>query len=85
MVPRLSVLDQSPVGADFTPADALRASVDVAQAAEERGFVRYWVAEHHGSPGFAGSAPGSWRRSCWPARAGCGWAPAGCCCPATRP
>ncbi|MEU5711800.1 LLM class flavin-dependent oxidoreductase [Streptomyces flaveolus] len=57
MVPRLSVLDQSPVGAGFTPADALRASVDLAQAAEEWGFVRYWVAEHHGSPGFAGSAP----------------------------
>ncbi|MET8563763.1 hypothetical protein ABZV75_25500 [Streptomyces flaveolus] len=39
MVPRLSVLDQSPVGAGFTPADALRASVDLAQAAEEWGSV----------------------------------------------
>ncbi|MFE2261033.1 MsnO8 family LLM class oxidoreductase [Streptomyces griseosporeus] len=57
MVPRLSVLDQSPVGAGSTPADALAASVDLAQAAEEWGYVRHWVAEHHGSPGFAGSAP----------------------------
>jgi alkanesulfonate monooxygenase SsuD/methylene tetrahydromethanopterin reductase-like flavin-dependent oxidoreductase (luciferase family) len=57
MVPRLSVLDQSPVGAGFTPADALQSSVELAQAAEELGYVRYWTAEHHGPPGFAGSAP----------------------------
>jgi luciferase family oxidoreductase group 1 len=55
--PRLSVLDQSPVGAGFSPADSLRASVELAQAAEELGYVRYWTAEHHGSPGFAGCAP----------------------------
>ncbi|WP_037859715.1 MsnO8 family LLM class oxidoreductase [Streptomyces sp. SCSIO 75703] len=55
--PRLSVLDQSPVGTGFSAADALHASVDLAQAAEEWGHVRYWTAEHHGSPGFAGSAP----------------------------
>ncbi|MFJ9906155.1 LLM class flavin-dependent oxidoreductase [Streptomyces sp. NPDC101152] len=54
---RLSVLDQSPVGAGFSPADSLRASVELAQAAEELGYVRYWTAEHHGSPGFAGCAP----------------------------
>ncbi|TDD83191.1 MsnO8 family LLM class oxidoreductase [Actinomadura rubrisoli] len=57
MTPQLSVLDQSPVGEGFTHADALRSSVDLAQAAEEWGFVRYWVAEHHGSPGFASTAP----------------------------
>ena len=55
--PRLSVLDQSPVGAGFSPADSLRASVELAQAADELGYVRYWTAEHHGSPGFAGCAP----------------------------
>ncbi|HET9382792.1 MAG TPA: MsnO8 family LLM class oxidoreductase [Streptomyces sp.] len=55
--PRLSVLDQSPIGAGFTAADALQASVDLAQAAEEWGYVRHWTAEHHYSPGFAGSAP----------------------------
>ncbi|MCL6673574.1 LLM class flavin-dependent oxidoreductase [Streptomyces panaciradicis] len=54
---RLSVLDQPPVGAGFPPADSLRASVELAQAAEELGYVRYWTAEHHGSPGFAGCAP----------------------------
>lgn len=54
---RLSVLDQTPVGEDHTPDAALRASVELAGAAEEFGYTRYWVAEHHGSPGFAGSAP----------------------------
>ncbi|WP_405505778.1 MsnO8 family LLM class oxidoreductase [Streptomyces cyaneofuscatus] len=54
---RLSVLDQSPVGEGSSHADALLASVDLAQAAEEWGFARYWTAEHHASPGFAGSAP----------------------------
>lgn len=57
MNPRLSVLDQSPVGDGFSAADALRCTVDLAQAAEELGYARIWVAEHHASPGFAGSAP----------------------------
>lgn len=57
MTMQLSVLDQSPVGEGFSHGDALHSSVDLAQAAEELGFVRYWTAEHHGSPGFAGSAP----------------------------
>ncbi|MFD5623387.1 LLM class flavin-dependent oxidoreductase, partial [Streptomyces yangpuensis] len=55
--PRLSVLDQTPVGEDHTPDQALRASVDLARAAEDLGYTRYWAAEHHGSPGFASSAP----------------------------
>ncbi|MGW9068956.1 MsnO8 family LLM class oxidoreductase [Streptomyces yangpuensis] len=55
--PRLSVLDQTPVGEDHTPDQALRASVDLARAAETLGYTRYWAAEHHGSPGFASSAP----------------------------
>ncbi|MBT2479836.1 LLM class flavin-dependent oxidoreductase [Streptomyces sp. ISL-94] len=54
---RLSVLDQTPVGEDHTPDQALRASVDLARAAEALGYTRYWAAEHHGSPGFASSAP----------------------------
>ncbi|MFP8960708.1 MsnO8 family LLM class oxidoreductase [Streptomyces nanhaiensis] len=54
---RLSVLDQSPVGEGFSHADALSSSVDLARLAEELGFARFWVAEHHGSPGFAGTAP----------------------------
>lgn len=43
----LSVLDLSPVseGADATT--ALRNSIDLAQHAEQWGYRRYWLAEHH--------------------------------------
>ena len=53
----LSVLDQSPVRSGGTPADALAETVRLAQAAERLGYRRYWLAEHHGSADFAGSAP----------------------------
>ncbi|MDT7630535.1 MAG: hypothetical protein QOI50_2465, partial [Pseudonocardiales bacterium] len=43
----LSVLDLSPVPAGGTAADALRNTIDLAQAAERSGYHRFWVAEHH--------------------------------------
>ncbi|MFF0794928.1 LLM class flavin-dependent oxidoreductase [Streptomyces spiralis] len=55
--PSLAVLDQSPIGAGFSPANALHASIELAQATEELGYIRCWTAEHHASPGFAGTAP----------------------------
>jgi luciferase family oxidoreductase group 1 len=54
---RLSVLDLAPVSSDSTPAEALRASTDLAQATERLGYHRFWVAEHHGMPGIASSSP----------------------------
>ncbi len=54
---RLSVLDQSPVPSGSTPAAALRDSVALAQAVERLGDHRYWLAEHHGTPGLAGTTP----------------------------
>jgi len=54
---RLSVLDQSPVPEGSTPGDALRNSVDLARHADRMGYHRYWVAEHHGMDGLAGSSP----------------------------
>jgi len=54
---RLGVLDQSPVPSGSTPAEALRETVILAQAAERLGYSRYWLAEHHGTPGLAGTAP----------------------------
>jgi luciferase family oxidoreductase group 1 len=54
---RLSILDQSPVSAGSTGADALARSVDLAQLAESLGYHRYWVAEHHGTPMLACAAP----------------------------
>jgi len=53
----LSVLDQSPVPEGFTPGDALRNSIDLARHAEELGYHRYWLAEHHGTPGLACHSP----------------------------
>ena len=54
---KLSVLDQSPIPAGGTAADAVRNSIDLAQAAERCGYHRYWLAEHHASPALAGVAP----------------------------
>jgi luciferase family oxidoreductase group 1 len=53
----LSVLDQSPVRDGGTAAQALRETVALAQAAERLGYRRFWVAEHHNSAMFAGTAP----------------------------
>jgi luciferase family oxidoreductase group 1 len=56
MVP-LSILDLSPVSAGSSGAVALRNSLDLARLADELGFTRYWVAEHHNLPSIASSAP----------------------------
>ncbi len=54
---KLSVLDQSPVSAGSTPGEALQNTIDLAQAADELGFHRYWIAEHHGMDVLASPAP----------------------------
>ncbi|KAA0693349.1 MsnO8 family LLM class oxidoreductase [Neorhizobium sp. P12A] len=53
----LSLLDKSPIEQGLTAADALRASVRFAAAAEELGYHRFWVAEHHNMSNLASSAP----------------------------
>ena len=55
MIP-LSILDLSPVSAGSTAAQALRNSLDLARHADDLGFKRYWVAEHHGMAGIASAA-----------------------------
>jgi luciferase family oxidoreductase group 1 len=54
---RLSVLDQSPISEGSTGAQALANTIDLARLAEELGYHRYWVAEHHGGPSLAGPSP----------------------------
>ncbi len=54
---RLSVLDQSPISQGSSGPEALRNTLDLARLADERGYHRYWVAEHHGSPMLAGPSP----------------------------
>lgn len=53
----LSVLDLSPVGSDTTAVDSLSATTELARHAEQWGYHRFWVAEHHGMPGIASSSP----------------------------
>lgn len=52
----LSVLDLVPVPPDGTAADALANSVELVRLAEELGYRRYWVAEHHNTEAFASMA-----------------------------
>ncbi|KAA9374566.1 LLM class flavin-dependent oxidoreductase [Microbispora cellulosiformans] len=54
---RLSVLDLAPISSGATARDALRNTVDLARRAEDAGYHRYWLAEHHLTPGVASSAP----------------------------
>jgi len=54
---RLGVLDQSPIRDGGGAAQALAETVDLAKACERLGYYRYWVAEHHNTASFAGSAP----------------------------
>ena len=53
----LSVLDLIPVRNDQTTADALAASRSLVQLADELGYTRYWVAEHHNMPAVASTNP----------------------------
>jgi luciferase family oxidoreductase group 1 len=53
----LSVLDQSPIRAGGTAAQALQESIELARLTDKLGFYRYWVAEHHASDALAGCSP----------------------------
>jgi luciferase family oxidoreductase group 1 len=55
-VPDFSILDLSPITLGATPAEALRNSLDLARHAENWGYRRYWVAEHHNMLGIASAA-----------------------------
>lgn len=52
-----SVLDLAPVPSGATPADAIRSTLDLARLVDELGYHRYWLAEHHNTPGMACPAP----------------------------
>lgn len=54
---RLSILDQAPISEGSSGAEAVRNSIDLARFAEELGYERYWVAEHHGTPALACASP----------------------------
>ncbi|MGA7158680.1 MAG: LLM class flavin-dependent oxidoreductase [Acidobacteriaceae bacterium] len=54
---RLSVLDQSPVPAGFTPTQALDNSLDLARHVDRLGYTRLWYSEHHAMDLLACTAP----------------------------
>ncbi|MBF6455460.1 LLM class flavin-dependent oxidoreductase [Nocardia cyriacigeorgica] len=43
----LSILDLAPISAGSSPQQALRNTVELARRAEEWGYHRFWLAEHH--------------------------------------
>jgi luciferase family oxidoreductase group 1 len=53
----LSVLDLSPIVAGSNATEALLNTLDLASRADALGYTRYWLAEHHNTPGIASSSP----------------------------
>jgi len=54
---KFSVLDLSPIDKGKTANEALYESIKLARLAEELGYYRYWVSEHHNMKHLAGSSP----------------------------
>lgn len=54
---QLSVLDLSPIVSGGSASEALHNTLDLARHAESLGYHRYWVAEHHLTPGVASASP----------------------------
>ena len=53
----LSVLDLATVRAEHDSADAVRGTLEIARTADELGYARFWVAEHHNMPAVASTSP----------------------------
>lgn len=51
-----SLLDLAPVREGSDAAEAFRNTLDLAQHAEQWGYQRFWLAEHHNMPGIASAA-----------------------------
>jgi luciferase family oxidoreductase group 1 len=51
-----SVLDLSPIVVGGTPSDSFRNTLELARHAEQLGYNRFWLAEHHNMPFIASSA-----------------------------
>jgi luciferase family oxidoreductase group 1 len=55
MIP-FSILDLSPITEGSDAAQSFRNTLDLARHGERWGYLRYWLAEHHGMPGIASAA-----------------------------
>jgi luciferase family oxidoreductase group 1 len=54
---KLGILDQSIVRQGSSAADAIKETIDTAKLAEQLGYSRFWVSEHHNAASIAGSTP----------------------------
>lgn len=52
----VSVLNLAPIRQGQGTKEAIEAMVDLAQATENMGYTRYWIAEHHNTPTLVSSA-----------------------------
>jgi len=51
-----SILDLAPIVEGGSPHESYKRTLELAQHAEQWGYNRYWLAEHHSMPGIASSA-----------------------------
>lgn len=54
---QLSVLDQTPIRRGSNAAAALQESIELVKFADQLGYTRYWLSEHHNTLSLAGAAP----------------------------
>src|SRR3954465_9506746 len=54
---RLSVLDQSPIISGHDARRAIEETLALARRADELGYYRYWLAEHHAIAALSGPCP----------------------------
>ncbi|GKV67082.1 MULTISPECIES: LLM class flavin-dependent oxidoreductase [unclassified Sporosarcina] len=54
---KLSILDQSPISSGSNTYEAFKQTTILAGRAEQWGYTRFWVSEHHDAAALAGSSP----------------------------
>src|ERR1041384_3301002 len=54
---QLSILDQTPIRRGSNAAEALQESIALVRKADEWGYQRYWLSEHHNTVTLAGASP----------------------------
>lgn len=53
---RFSILDLAPITENGSASESFERTVDLARHADDWGYNRYWLAEHHSMPGIASAA-----------------------------
>ncbi|MCP2044458.1 LLM class flavin-dependent oxidoreductase [Pontibacter sp. HSC-36F09] len=53
----VSLLDFAITGKGYSAIETIQNSIELAKLADQRGFARFWVAEHHSMPAISVSSP----------------------------